>query len=664
MIEDPSVLGDAAVEPKYDPDAVVGESVHPASPRPVVATKLDSGEGAEDEGSGDEEPPLLRTGHPVRDRLLAKARAAKQEVAVSETVLGDDSGPLGQVESELLKIASSARPSMVTPIRIGGAPLSSAAVLLLGTIFGLAGFALMFALLIEFAPRSDRDGQGLATIAPTAETDETIEDAPEATYAPAPPPPRPKVEGPWRIEEAKEGQRVVRGSMGKDPFLKAIQDAGLNKTQAYRVYTALKDEKNLDRCRPSDEFIALLDRADGRVLAFEYVASREEVYQAKEGDDGLLRGKQLDLQVKRARVQGAIVMMSSSFAESARASHFDPGLGVVINKAFQGHIGVEEFKLGDRIRVVAQEVTVLGEFYRYAGIEAIEYMPADGTPLRAYYFENKKRYYDAKGRAPGEGGWRRPVEGAPITSKFNPARLHPILKKKMPHNGTDFGAPTGTPVYASSSGTIRKRGDYGPNGNFIGIEHHGGYETGYSHLSRFEPGLNVGDSVKRLQVIGYVGSTGRSTGPHLHFSAKKDGKFIDPESLGLDALTTLPANELSVFRQVQEKYNALLDEIPLPPPLVRPNEVANAEPNTVTGTERSDPLHDFEEEGESADDSVEQPSIVPAAPIARAPVAQAPAAAQQQLATLPAKRTSSALYMTDKELMEAQSRSDDGEVDE
>ena len=107
----------------------------------------------------------------------------------------------------------------------------------------------------------------------------------------------------------------------------------------------------------------------------------------------------------------------------------------------------------------------------------------------------------------------------------------------------------------------------GATGNLVKISHPGGIETGYAHLSRFAEGLKVGDQVSRLQVIGYVGSTGRSTGPHLHFSAKRDGKFFDPATLNLDGMRVVSAGERPAFEQDKAKLDALLDAIVLPPPV-------------------------------------------------------------------------------------------------
>jgi murein DD-endopeptidase MepM/ murein hydrolase activator NlpD len=628
---------------------------------------------------GVQPPSFARTGHPVRDRLLAKAARAAQ---VPARPLPDaepfDKGErlpsfsaLNALGDELDQIAA---PKINAPIRIAGTTLSSGNLLLLGTIVGLAAVASLFTLLIQFAPRGDNGAEIPVAAAPVVQQGaaEPV-DAPMPSLLPAPE--RKHVIGPWRIPTSgSPGQKRVEGDIGQEPFLKAIQAVGVSSGEAYRVYAALKGEKNLDRCRPRDHFIALLDRASGRVVAFEYVVNKEEIYQAREGKDGVLKGAKLDLQIKRERVQGSLILTGGSFDDAARLAHLEPTLDDVVNKALDGHTSIAQFQRGDRLRVVAQEVTVLGEFSRYAGIEALEYVPVNGKPLRIFYYPARKKYYDAQGRAPGEGGWRKPVKGAPITSKFNPNRMHPILKKRMPHTGTDFGAPMGSTVYASSYGVITKLGVYGPNGNFIGIQHDHGYETGYSHLSRFEPGLKVGDKVGRMQVIGYVGSTGRSTGPHLHFSAKKDGVFIDAESLHLDALTILPPEDRAGFAQVRTQYEELLEAVPLPPPLAEPAPAAaSAAPEQdLEGSE----LGDGEAEpGAVLPVNAAAPAALPLVP-GQQPVMPQPAMPQPAPQPQPGapnpnlipgaapRPPGAAFYLSDRELMESQSGNDEGEVEQ
>ncbi len=609
-----------------------------------------------------------RTGHPVRDRLLAKAAETSktQDTSANEASSSAFSALRG-MEAELEQLAGPRQKLVSEPVRLGNAVLSPTATLVGVTLIGLAVITSLFLLLVKFAPK---DGESVSPDSPVAATPPpTLGVTPEALPSvvlppPVAPPERKREPGPWRIGAAEGGQRLIRGAVGNNAFLKAIQEAGIDKSQAYRVYGALKSHKDLDHCRPKDEFVALVNRADKRVVAFEYVVSKEEIYQARE-EDGKLVGKQLDLKVNKHRVQGSILMTSAGFGAAAQNAGLEAGIGEVINRALSGHTNVSQFRAGDRLRVVAQEVTVLGEFHRYAGIEALEYIPVEGAPVRVYYHAAKRQYYDSKGRAPGEGGWRSPVRGAPITSKFNPQRMHPILKKKMPHNGTDFGAPTGTPVYAASYGKITKLGNYGANGNYIAIEHDSGYETGYSHLSRFEPGLKVGDSVKRSQVIGYVGSTGRSTGPHLHFSARKNGAYIDPETLHLDALTVLPAAERAVFQGVKEKYDVLLEAVALPPALPAP--LVAVAPSAAAVEE------DMDGEGGGPDlgsADVTPPAVVavPQPPMPPSPAlapAGSPAVGQPAPATVPVPPAAGgAFFLTDKELLQNQPAVDDGEVDE
>jgi hypothetical protein len=313
------------------------------------------------------------------------------------------------------------------------------------------------------------------------------------------------------------------------------------------------------------------------------------------------------------------------------------------------------------LKLVVQEVTVLGEFSRYAGVEALELVRIDPkkSGFRVYYSDapGVRGYYDRDGRAPFEGGFAKPIKDAPRTSPFNPRRMHPVLHKIMPHQGTDFGAPAGTPVGASAPGTVSFVGPAGAAGNLVRILHPGGIETGYAHLSRFAEGLKVGDGVRRMQVIGYVGSTGRSTGPHLHFSASRDGVFFDPETLNLDGMRSLSGAELEAFRSLLAKYDPMLDSIPMPeryaplPATPVVSAAASGGSNVALGSED---LSDSDDD--SAPASSAAPSAVPPAPANEAP--QAPASAPAQ------KPGASSVYLSDKELLDAQSATDDGEVEQ
>lgn len=497
----------------------------------------------------------------------------------------------------------------------------------------------------------------------------------EAIPAPEVPPEpiRQKVPGPWRIGDAESG-RVLRGKIGKEPFLRAIQNAGLPKSEAYRAYTALKGLKDLDRCGASDTFLALLG-ADKRLTAFEYIVNPEEIYQAKADDTGLLRGSRLDLKVERNQIRRAVVI-EGPFEESARRGGFDPGLGRVVEKALSGHKGLSELKRGDRMRVIVQEVTVLGEFSRYAGVEALELTNSNGKVERFYYYSHpiEGGYFDASGRAPWEGGFRKPIPGAPVTSKFNMQRVHPILKKPMPHTGTDFGAPAGTPIGATKPGKVSFIGWGGPSGNLVKVLHDGGYESGYAHLIRAAEGLKVGDSVDRLQTVGYCGSTGRSTGPHLHFTIKKNGEFIDPESLNLDGKRILPTAHREAFEDVRRKYDPILDAIPLPPSLP---EIGGPPPAVETGGD--DPALLEESSVESADARPPAPSSMASAKAAPppSPAGAPPAPSAPPSNSPPAKAASpsapgpqaapvapQAIFLTDSELLKMQKAVDPGEVPE
>lgn len=569
--------------------------------------------------------------------------------------------PPGSVASELDRISRRSAPD----VALRSSHLSPNALAALTT---LGGITLFVSLGIFLGPLSEGPPRAEAP-APVSSSAEPSASAPPEVARPV----RQKVAGPWRIADdaTKPGMRKVGGEIGKEPFLKRVEQAGLTKSDAYAAYGALKDILNLDRCGPKDRFTALIDRGTKSLVAFEYEKSKEEVYQARRDPSGKLVGKKLDLAVNRNQIRRAVAIGPGSLEASLGAAGFDPGLDSVLEVAFRGHLTTSELRPGDRLRIIAQEVTVLGEFSRYAGIEALELERPGKDPIRIYYFSHAKEggYYDRTGRAPFEGGWRKPIPGAPVTSKFNPKRMHPVLKKPMPHTGTDFGAPTGTPIGATSPGEITFIGWGGPSGNLVKIKHAGGYESGYAHLSRYEQALKVGDKVERMQTVGYCGSTGRSTGPHLHFTIKKNGEYIDAESLNLDGLRVLPPSYREEFGAVLTKYDPILDAIPLPPvqaalvataPPAAAGDLdaeTSADPSMAGDAETSEPSTGSPEESFVQGDAPAAAAPAPAAPAAPAPATRAPAKGGASQVVAP-----SAIFLSDQELLRMQSTSHDGEV--
>ncbi|MGB7952312.1 MAG: peptidoglycan DD-metalloendopeptidase family protein, partial [Candidatus Binatia bacterium] len=173
-----------------------------------------------------------------------------------------------------------------------------------------------------------------------------------------------------------------------------------------------------------------------------------------------------------------------------------------------------------------------------------------GQRLTAIYFEKQNgqgNYYNLEGRSLARSFLRFPLEFSNITSEFAHARFHPLLKVNVPHTGVDFAAKRGTPVRAVGDGVITQSGWNGPYGKAIDIQHDSTYMTRYAHLDRLATGIRDGVSVVKGQVIGYVGSTGRATGPHLHFELYKDQQYIDPLGIEFPAEDTIEPALQRVF---------------------------------------------------------------------------------------------------------------------
>jgi murein DD-endopeptidase MepM/ murein hydrolase activator NlpD len=313
-------------------------------------------------------------------------------------------------------------------------------------------------------------------------------------------------------------------------FRDAIVRGGANGGDADAITDALGKLVNFRRCKPEDELTFERD-GNNQLIGFEYRAGMIERYRADRGMNGRFSGSKIEVQVEYRRVaRGGYV--SDSLGRAVEGLGLGSNLASAFVEAFEGKIDFKKHtRAGDTFRLVVDEQIVEGKSLGYGPVLAVEYKGERCGQVAAYWFAPAGEagdFYDENGRAL-HGGWlRTPLRYDHISSPFDPKRRHPILKKIMPHHGVDYAAAPGTAVWAAADGVVTFAGNRGANGNLVSIKHPGGYETHYAHLLRISRGIKSGVAVKQRQPIGAVGSTGRSTGPHLHFALKRGGKFIDP----------------------------------------------------------------------------------------------------------------------------------------
>jgi murein DD-endopeptidase MepM/ murein hydrolase activator NlpD len=426
---------------------------------------------------------------------------------------------------------------------------------LAGGFVALAVLGLYQGLSGQRAPTPDvRDSGGASAIVDSSSFESPDAEAPATPQTPS-----------FRVAsyKADAALELVDGAIGKRTFLAALTRAGVSLAESTRITRAFEGVRKFDRCHPKDTFLIARDRTSHHVVGFEYEVSAIEIYQAREVDSKLV-AKRLDLNVSKRRVTAAI-LVGDDFKTSVTDAGLETDIMKRIDDALDGHLSVSDIRHGGRLKIVAIEARLDGAFLGYERIEAVEYAPPrlrkGAAPLRVYGFADGKHisHYDAKGQKPFHGGWRLPIPMARITSRFNPKRMHPVLHRIMPHNGIDFAGSTGTPVYAVASGVLKFAADSGPCGNMVQILHAGGLSSSYCHLSKFAPGLDVGEKIEARTLVGYVGQTGRVTGPHLHFAVKRAGQFVDPATLKMGEVAAIAKADREAFAVQRKALDLVLD---------------------------------------------------------------------------------------------------------
>ena len=267
---------------------------------------------------------------------------------------------------------------------------------------------------------------------------------------------------------------------------------------------------------------------------------------------------------RSARLRRARGVLEGSLRGSLRRAGADPALALRLEQVLQWDLDFHrDLREGDRFEILFEEVLLDGRHDGVGEVLAVRY-ENQGRRLDAYQY-GENGYYDGEGRPLRKLFLRSPLRYSRVTSGFSNRRFHPVHKTIAPHYGVDYGAPAGTPAYATASGVVESARWTNGGGNTVRIRHANGYLTAYLHLQRFASGIVAGRRVEQGRTIGYVGSTGVATAPHLDYRVQRHGRWIDPSTLAGEPALPLGGGELMAFRKRREMFlDQLLSSDPLP----------------------------------------------------------------------------------------------------
>lgn len=275
-------------------------------------------------------------------------------------------------------------------------------------------------------------------------------------------------------------------------------------------------------------YTIIKDLENGGIKKFEYEISSKEKLVVEGNNPPIAKIEKIEYDIKLAYIEASI---KYSLFQSVTDANETPMLAINLAKIYAWEINfIKDIRENDSFVVLFEKLYRFGTFKGYGRILGAEFIN-QGDKFEAYLFHNGQKnseYYNEIGGNLKKVLLQSPLTFTRVTSKFSYKRKHPILKIVRPHLGIDYGAPTGTPIMAVGDGIVTVKGWVGGYGNHIALKHEAGLVSMYSHMSRFARNIKKGKKVRQGQVIGYVGSTGLSTGPHLDFRLKQAGKYINP----------------------------------------------------------------------------------------------------------------------------------------
>lgn len=353
-----------------------------------------------------------------------------------------------------------------------------------------------------------------------------------------------------------------------DTLMDVLVRAGVETADANQAIEALRDVYNPRALKAGQRVTITFDRpAHGLGIGgFTKVSLNADPLRevlAHRTDDGGFSALEAKRQVSREIGHYSGVIKSSLF-ESAQAAGIPAPIIIAMIKALSYDVDFQrDIQSGDTFDVMYEAFyDTKGKLVR-VGDMLYAAVNLGGRPIAMYRYEAEGgvvEYFNEKGESIKKALLKTPVDGARITSGFG-VRNHPILGFTKMHKGIDFGVPTGTPIQAAGDGVIEMAGPYSSYGNYVRIRHSNNYATAYAHMSRIAPGMRNGKRVTQGQIIGFVGSTGRATGPHLHYEVLVGANQVNPLSVKMPTNVKLAGRELNRFNLSKRETDQLLAKI-------------------------------------------------------------------------------------------------------
>ena len=372
--------------------------------------------------------------------------------------------------------------------------------------------------------------------------------------------PDPSAATPLVVEpEAQLTTRATKVRTG-DSLAKIFKREGIPPRDLALLLESKPFGPRLKKIFPGHEFTFGID-ADDQLISLAYSPGPLDTLQFERFGDEFV-GEEVRRQPERITSYKHAVIDHSLFIASQRAG-LDDSLTMRIAQIFQWDIDfVLDIRKGDEFYVLFEELYLGDDFIGYGNVLAAEFIN-QGTSYQAFGYQDARGnqgYYSPEGKNMKKAFLRAPVEFSRISSNFNLRRKHPLYKRTMPHRGIDYAAPRGTPILAAGDGKVITASRSNSNGNFVVLQHGEEFVTKYLHLSKFANGVKKGKKVKQGSVIGYVGSTGWATGPHLHYEFLVNGSHMNPRTVKLPDANPIPADEQHRFAQTTVPILSLLED--------------------------------------------------------------------------------------------------------